>query len=267
MSNGHLLITGASTGIGRATADGLAENFDRITLVGRSSERHAAVLDGLRRTGTVATLVECELGSLASVAAAAEAVDGTIDVLIANAGVGGRRGVTHDGFELHFGVNHVAHHLLVTELAGRITDRVVIVSSNAHYDSDGLDFDRVHGRTSSLTGFREYRDSKLANVLDGMELARRFPFATHVVHPGVTATAIWRRIPWPLRPLFTRRMQDPDQGADTPVWAATASNLESGGYYARRTRRSPSDLASDEEAARELWERTEAWVSPFRRRR
>ena len=243
----------------------LAEDFDRITLVGRSPERHATILDALRGTGPAATLVECELGSLASVAAAAEAISGTIEVLIANAGVGGRRGITEDGFEIHFGVNHVAHHLLITELAARITDRVVVVSSNAHYDSNGLDLDRVHGRTSSFTGFREYRDSKLANVLDGVEMARRHPFATHVVHPGVTATDIWRRIPWPLRPLFTRRMAGPEQGADTPAWAARAAGLESGGYYARRTLRSPSDLADDDDAACELWERTEAWVSPFRR--
>lgn len=264
----HLLITGASAGIGRATALDLASTFSHITIIGRNPVRHDDLLRRLRSEGADASLVECDLMSLEEVseaAARARTATATIDVLIANAGVAGARGVTRDGFEVHFGVNHLAHHLLVTELADRIGDRVVVVSSNAHYESAGIRLDRVQERTKSLTGFAEYQGSKLANVLFGRELGRRFPFASHIVHPGVTATRIWRRIPWPIRPLVTRRMATPAEGADTVTWAATAHGLESGGYYAARKRHEPSAQAQDDEAAITLWEQTEEWLSPFRR--
>lgn len=235
-----------------------------MTLVGRDPARHRPVIDDLQTRNVEADLIECDLSSLESVADAVGAVDGQVDVLLANAGVAGQRAETADGFEIHFGVNHLAHHLLVTALADRVADRVVIVSSNAHYDSDGLDLDQVRRSTRSLTGFPEYRGSKLANVLFGRELARRWDFAVHIVHPGVTATDIWRRIPWPIRPLFTRRMAGPEEGADTPAWACVESGLETGGYYARRTLRQPSPQAMDDAAATALWERSEAWVQPYR---
>lgn len=242
----------------------LGAHFPKMTLVGRDPDRHRSVLEDLTRQGIEARLVECDLQSLDSVARAVSEVEGSLDVIVANAGVAGRRGVTDDGFELHFGVNHLAHHLLVTGLADRIQDRVVVVSSNAHYDSDGLDLSAVRDRTESFTGLPEYRDSKLANVMFGRELARRTGLTTHIVHPGVVATEIWRRIPWPIRPLVTRRMASPEDGADTPAWAATEDGLVSGGYYARRTLWEPSPHAQDETASSALWERSEEWVEPFR---
>ncbi|MEX1271662.1 MAG: SDR family NAD(P)-dependent oxidoreductase, partial [Acidimicrobiia bacterium] len=131
----HLLITGASAGIGRAAALELVSTFSQITIIGRDPGRHDDLLRRLRGDGANASHVECDLTSLDEVADAAvrirdETTTSTIDVLIANAGVAGARGITRDGFELHFGVNHVAHHLLVTELADRITDRVVVLASN-----------------------------------------------------------------------------------------------------------------------------------------
>lgn len=265
VSDRHLLITGASRGIGAATALRLAGDFGRMTLVGRSRQRHAEVIDALEGHGVTVTLVPCDLASLSSVSRAIQSIEGPIDVVLVNAGVGGSRAQTEDGFEIHFGVNHLAHHLLVTGLADRIRDRVVVVSSNAHYDSNGLDLDTVRRRTASLTGFPEYRDSKLANVLFGRELARRFPFAAHVVHPGMVATDIWRRIPWPVRPFFTRRMATPHEGADTPAWACVTDGLTDGGYFARRTLRDPSPQAMNMSAAVSLWHRSEEWLAPYRR--
>jgi retinol dehydrogenase 12 len=142
----------------------------------------------------------------------------------------------------------------------------VVVSSNAHFDADEFDYDRVRGRTRSLTGVTEYRMSKLANVWFGLELARRFSVAVHIVHPGMVATDIWRRIPWPIRPLLTRRMATPAEGAATPVWAVNSAGLESGGYFARCAERTPSELARDDAAAAELWERSEEWLRVHRRR-
>lgn len=267
----HLLITGASSGIGRASVLELASEFSHVTIIGRDPARHDELLGRLRDQGANAALVECDFTSLDEVSDAAAQVrdrpaSPSVDVLIANAGVAGARGITRDGFEVHFGVNHLAHHLLITELADLITDRVVIVASNAHYESAGVPYDRLRQRTRGFTGFSEYRNSKLANVLFGRQLARRFAFATHIVHPGVVATKIWRRIPWPIRPLVTRRMATPSEGASTVTWAATADGLESGGYYAAHTRHEPSAPAADSQAAIELWERTEEWLSPFRKR-
>lgn len=262
----HLAITGASSGIGRHTVLALADGFERITLIGRSVPRHEAVVDELRALGHDPHLLECDLTSLGEVGRVAAAIDSPLSVVVANAGVAGGRGVTQDGFELHFGVNHLAHHLLVTELLDSISDRVVTVSSNAHLDAEGVDLAAVRGRTRSLTGFPEYRASKLANVWFGRELARRSTIASYVVHPGLAATDIWRRIPWPVRPLLTRRMASPQEGAQTSIWAATADGLESGGYYVRCAPRPPSGSALDQTAASELWERSEEWVEPFRRR-
>jgi retinol dehydrogenase 12 len=267
VSVSHLVITGASTGIGRATVAGLAGEFARITLIGRSAERHGRVLDDLRSLGRDPRHIECDLSSLRSVSQAAATVEGSVEVLIANAGVAGQRGVTEDGFELHFGVNHLAHHFLVTELAARITDRVLTVSSNAHFDATDLDLDRVRGATRSFTGLDEYRESKLANVWFGRQLAGRYGFASYVVHPGMVATDIWRRIPRPIRPLFTRRMSTPEEGAATSIWASREKGLESGGYFARSAPRTPSEVALDNDKARKLWERSQEWVEPFRRSR
>ncbi len=260
----HLLITGASSGIGRAAAVALAPRFAKVTLVGRSRERHQPVIDDLTAAGVEAKLVICDLSSLAAVTVAAASVIEPVDTVIANAAVGGVRGVTVDGFEIHFGVNHLAHHLLVTELADRITDRVVVVSSNAHFEAGHLDYRRVRRRTRSLTGLTEYRGSKLANVWFGRELARRCRFGVHIVHPGLAATDIWRRIPWPLRSLVTRNMASPAAAAETPVWAVTTPDLQSGGYFARCAPRPPSQLARDDAAAGDLFERSEAWLRPYR---
>lgn len=260
----HLVITGASTGIGRATVNALADRFERITLVGRSPERHQPVMAELTALGAEATLAECDLRSLASVSAAARRIHGDIDVVIANAGVGGGRGSTDDGFELHFGVNHLAHHLLVNSLAGRIRDRVVIVSSNAHFDAAEPEWDRLTSPTRSFTGFPEYRFSKLANVWCGRQLAVRHGFATYVVHPGLVASDIWRRIPTAVRPWVTRGMASTEAGACTPMWAATAHGLPSGGYFAHMTPREPSALAVDDGRAEAMWDRSETWVAPYR---
>ena len=97
-------------------------------------------------------------------------------MLVNNAGVGGQRGLTEDGFELHFGVNHLGHFALTTLLLDRLKAsgpgaRIVNVSSEAHYDAPGIDFDALRRRTRSITGLREYSVSKLCNVLFTQELA------------------------------------------------------------------------------------------------
>ena len=186
-----------------------------------------------------------------------------------NAGVAGQRGETAQGFELAFGINHLGHFLLTTLLLDLLRDggpsRVVNVSSDSHYSPKGIDFDALRQPTPSFTGMPEYGVSKLCNVLFTQELARRVPpsqVAAHSVHPGVIASEIWRRVPWPIRPVMKRFMKSPEEGAETTVWCATSPELDgvSGRFYVDCREKEPNPVATPELAA-ELWRRSEGWVA------
>ena len=94
-------------------------------------------------------------------------------------------------------------------LAASAPSRVVTVASDAHYQAKGIDFGAVRRRTACRTGLPEYAVSKLSNVVFSAELARRTEergITTYALHPGVVASDIWRRVPWPVRPLMKMRM-------------------------------------------------------------
>src|SRR5581483_5822896 len=176
------LVTGANTGIGRATASDLAARGGRVFVAGRSEEKTLPVVEELRTAHgpQAAEFLRLDLGSLSGVRAAAEsflARDEPLHVLVNNAGVGGQRGATADGFEIHFGVNHLGHFLFTELLADRLRasspSRIVNVSSAAHYQARGVDYEVVRKPTAGMTGLREYAVSKLCNVLHAQELARR----------------------------------------------------------------------------------------------
>jgi retinol dehydrogenase 12 len=111
---------------------------------------------------------------------------------------------------------------------------------------------------------REYAVSKLCNVLFSSELARRTAgtgVTTYALHPGVVASDIWRRVPWPVRPLMERRMLTVSQGAETSLYCATSPAVaaDSGLFYDKCAERAPSPVATPELAA-DLWQRSEAWA-------
>ena len=272
------LVTGANTGIGLATARALAERGGRVTVACRSPEKGTAAVAGIvSATGNQAVrFLRLDLADLDSVRAAAAdflARDEPLDVLVNNAGIAGRRGLTADGFELMFGVNHLGHFAFTLALLDRIRQsaergggaRIVIVSSDAHYQARGVDFAQVRRRTRAITGMPEYAVSKLCNVLFAQELARRLTGAgvtSYALHPGVVASDIWRRVPWPVRPLLTRRMLTVEQGARTSLYCATAPELagQSGRFYDDCAAREPSPVATPDLAGR-LWEQSEEWTS------
>lgn len=245
----HVVITGANIGIGREVARALHARGAQLRLLVRSLDKVAPLLAEL--PGAIA--IECDLGSLASVRAAAAALlcrDEPLDVLINNAGVGGQRGLTADGFELHFGVNHIGHFLLTTLLLEK-RPRIVHVSSNSHLKARGIDWETLTRPTQSISGMPEYQVSKLANVLFSNELARR-GYESIAVHPGRVATNIWQRMPWPIRPLFKMTMLTSEEGARSAIHAATAG--ESGTYLdAKANARPPNPIALDAALAAELW--------------
>jgi NAD(P)-dependent dehydrogenase (short-subunit alcohol dehydrogenase family) len=142
---------------------------------------------------------------------------------------------------------------------------VVTVSSDAHYRAEGIDFEAVRRPTATWTGLREYAVSKLGNLLFSQELARRADgrgITTYALHPGVVASDIWRRIPWPVRPLMKLRMLSPEQGAATSLYCATAPELAgvSGRFYDNCREREASAVATPELAGA-LWEHSEAWAA------
>ncbi len=269
----NFLVTGANTGIGFATVRGLAARGARIWLAGRSEaktrEAMRQVID--ETANTALHYLPLDLSSLSSVRACADAflVAGEpLHVLINNAGLAGQRGMTDSGFELAFGTNHVGPFLLTQLLLDRLRAsapaRIVTVASDAHFAAKGIDWEIVRQPTRNRTGFPEYAVSKLANVLHSQELDRRLDgtgVTTYSLHPGVIASDIWRKVPWPVRPLMKLRMRSTADGARTSLYCATDSELagESGRYYEDEARKEPSAVATAA-LARELWERTENWV-------
>ena len=273
LSGRTFLITGANTGIGRATAADLAGRGGRVYLGCRSAQkgRDAAAAIAAATGNEAVTFLPLDLADLASVRTCAEqflARGEPLHVLINNGGLAGQRGITADGFELAFGVNHLGHFALTTALLGCLAAsapaRVVNVSSDSHYQAKGIDFEAVRRRTASVTGMREYAVSKLSNVLFTQELARRVAdrgVTAYALHPGVVASDIWRRVPWPVRPLITRRMITTEEGARTSLYCATAPEVAqvSGRFYDDCREREASAVATGELAGT-LWQRSEAWT-------
>jgi retinol dehydrogenase 12 len=141
------------------------------------------------------------------------------------------------------------------------------VASASHYQArNGIDWDTVRQRTKTITGTREYGVSKLANVLFAAELGRRLAgtgVTTYSLHPGVIASDIWRRLPFPARQIARSFMKSTDEGAQTSLWCATAPELagQTGKYYTDKAEKTPSRPARDEQLAAELWQRSEAWCA------
>jgi NAD(P)-dependent dehydrogenase (short-subunit alcohol dehydrogenase family) len=265
------LITGGNTGIGLATATELARRGGRVYVACRSESKGShAVASIVAATGNAEVVyLPLDLADLASVRACADAFLASgqpLHVLINNAGVAGVHGLTSDGFELTFGVNHLGHFALTMALLERLAAsapaRVVTVSSDAHYQARGIDFTALRRRDRTLTALRAYAVSKLCNVLFAQELARRVQGVTsYALHPGTVASDIWRRVPWPVRPLITARMLSIEQGAQTSLYCATSPELadQSGRFYDDCHEREPSEVAT-EQLGKILWERSEAWT-------
>ncbi len=268
------LITGANVGIGRVTAIELAKVGYRVIIEGRSLARTQAILDEIQAlpNSRPALFLPIDLSNLSSVracAAAFTALNLPLHLLVNNAGVAGERGLTLDGFEVAFGVNHLGHFLLTQLLLPHLIAagpaRVVTVSSRAHKRTSGIHWEDVRRPTRSITGIREYANSKLANLLFSAELAIRLrdtQVSTYSLHPGVVDTEIWRALPNWARPLLRLRgLLTAEAGARTTLHCALhAPQSETGLYYAECRPTTPAILGQDAELARALWERSEAWV-------
>jgi len=269
------LITGGNVGIGRITAIELAKKGFKVVIAGRSLERTQPVLDHIKSLNVdeEAMFLPLDLASFESVRECAKLflqLNLPLNLLVNNAGVAGLRGLTKDGFEMTFGVNHLGHFLLTQLLLEKMQSsglsRIVTVSSRAHKRTAGINWDALCQPTRSLTGIHEYAVSKLANLLFSAELAKRLngtSISTYSLHPGVVDTEIWRALPKWARPLLRLRgFLTPEEGARTTLHCAMhAPKHESGLYYADSKPIQPAALGRNSELAAELWRRSEVWVN------
>jgi NAD(P)-dependent dehydrogenase (short-subunit alcohol dehydrogenase family) len=262
-----ILVTGASSGIGKAAALGLAKQGARVVLGCRkpaTAEAARAEIAAQAGAASVAVLA-LDLASFASVRKAADEFRSRfdrLDVLLLNAGIFPRRlEHTEDGFELQMGVNHLGHFLLakllLPVLERSAPARVVTVSSMLHAGGT-IDFENFRGE-KGYDATRAYRQSKLANVLFSNELARRTRdrgVTSNALHPGGVRTAIMRDAPVWMALLMQVVGSSAETGARTPIWLATSPEVEgaTGGYYVACKRREPGKLAQDPELARRLWD-------------
>jgi len=269
------LITGATSGIGRAAAEAIAACGPTLYLVGRDQARTAQAAEEIA-SATGNDKIEVLIGDLAvqhdvhQVAGEFLATRRPLHLLFNNAGVVMlRREETVDGFETTFAVNHLAYFLLTNLLLDRLREsapaRIVNTASGAHAYSGGrLDFDDLQNR-KSYASMKVYAQSKLANILFTRELARRLEgsgVTVNCFHPGFVGSnlavnngAIARVVMRALRP-FARSN---DKGAETGIYLCTSPAVEgqSGSYFYNKKPAWPKSYAQNDEDAARLWAESE----------
>lgn len=271
MAGKTVLITGGTSGIGKATAKGLAALGARVVITGRDRTRtEAAAVEVRTATGNPdVDAFAADLSSQAEVRRlAAEVLDAypRLDVLVNN--VGGYWATQHmtaDGLEHTFAVNHLAAFLLTDLLLDRLKAsapaRVVTVSSNAQ-SLGTIDFVDLQGERR-YSGQAAYNQSKLASVMFTYELARRLEgtgVTATVLHPGVVNSGFGAEDPSRifkfLVPLWRPFMKTPQQGAATSIYLASSPQVEgvTGRYFADSRPQTSNQASYDVVAAARLWQ-------------
>ncbi len=271
MAGQTILVTGGTSGIGKATAAGLAAMGARVGITGRDPARtRAAAADVAATSGHPAVdPFSADMSSQAEVRRLAGEVLAAyprLDVLVNNAGgFWATRRVTADGLEHTFAVNHLAPFLLTSLLLDRLKAsapaRIVTVSSGAHA-SGTINFGDLQGE-HHYSGQRAYSQSKLANIMFTYELARRLDgtgVTATVLHPGVVRTGFAAEDPSPalkaFLPLIRVFLKTPEQGAATSIYLASAPEADgvTGAYFVGRKPKTSSRSSHDAAAAARLWQ-------------
>lgn len=280
------VITGASSGIGKATAISLAQMGWQIIGVGRDPNRCAAAeadIKAAAKNNSRVEFIRADFDLMSDVARAANDIkDRTdrLDVLINNAGgVRDRLIVTAEDNEATFASNHLAPFLLTRELLPILkttaasqpsgTVRVIGVSSSGHRMAQGFNWDDMQmlSNPKEFVAGYAYCLAKLANILFTRELSRRVEtegIVAQVMHPGVVASNFCSHGDEELQAhMSSRDCDSPEIPAKTLVWLATATDpgKEGGRYFYNSAEEEPAPQALDDEAARRLWEESEALLA------
>ena len=267
------LITGASSGIGRAAALKLAEEGARLILVNRSEERGEDARREIieQSDNEEVQLFPTDLARQREVRELARIVRSRydhLDVLINNAGVYLEEGtLTEDGIEKTFAVNHLSHFLLTNLLLDLIKEsapaRIINVSSNAHRGVDEIDEDSLRG--PPYNGLKAYAQSKLANVLFTCALANRLEgtgVTVNAMNPGMVASGFWKNksnILGRVMQFFQPFMADADESGEALRYLAVSPEFDdvSGKYFDKKNEADPSNACRMEANASRLWELSE----------
>lgn len=273
----HVVITGATSGIGRETARALARAGAHVTITARSAESAAKARAKLASLDVhdVAT-IEMELTDLTSVRRCADQLTHShpqLDIAILNAGVMAvPLARTREGWELHLAANHIGHFALARELLallGRAPAARVVVLSSAAHSLAAIDPADPHFVGRPYDPWVAYAQSKTANALFALEFDRRHgeTAAAFSVHPGMAATRIGRHLTaadlervMNTAELSNEPLRRVEQAAASVVWAAAhpaAVHLR-GNYIANCSRGEVAAHACDPRAARQLWDYTES---------
>jgi NAD(P)-dependent dehydrogenase (short-subunit alcohol dehydrogenase family) len=263
-----VVVTGATSGLGRETARALAAKGARVVIAVRDVDRGAAVAAELPGAVEVRRL---DLTDLDSVRAFTREWTGPLDVLINNAGIMMvPAGVTVDGFETQFGTNHLGHFALTNLLLPHVTDRVVTVASTAHR-AGSIALDDLNWQRRRYSAERAYGQSKLANLLFTLELQRRLTASGSRVramaaHPGWSATNLQGRTQNRVKDGFmavgNRIWATSGEEGARPILVAATADLPGNSYVGPggtlEMRGTPALVgrtvaASDPETAKKLW--------------
>jgi len=270
------LITGGTNGIGKITAQELARMGMTVVIVGRNAEKTAQVIQEIR-AATGSQNVESLLADLSSqqdirrLASDFKSTYTRLDILLNNAGgVFAERQLSVDGIEMTFAVNHLAYFLLTNLLLDRLKasapSRIINVSSNAHTRAS-IDFDNLQGEKAY--SFGAYGNSKLANILFTIELARRLEgtdVTVNALHPGFVNTGFGKnngglmfKLMGVLVPLIAR---SPEKGAATSIYLASSPDAASvsGKYFVDSKVAAAAPQATDMTVATKLWDVSAAMV-------
>ncbi len=298
LSGKRVLVTGVSAGLGVETARALVAHGAEVVGTARDLAKAEGATGEVRAAAEAGngafSIVECDLASLASVRACADALNadgGTFDLIIANAGVMAPPfGHTADGFETQFGTNHLGHFVLINRIAGLLKDggRLVNLSSSGHRFSD-VDLDDPNFERTEYEPWQGYGRSKTANVLFAVEFDRRHKdrgVRATAVHPGGIQTELSRHLTEEalaaLRAsiaaqaekagLPAPRYKTVPQGAATSVWAGVVADADAvGAHFCEDChvaaiqdepgfRGGVRSYALDPEHAKALWAKSEEMV-------
>lgn len=263
------LVTGASSGIGRITAQELAKMGAEVVMVGRNEEKtKSAAAEIQASTGNKPDYLLADLssqGEIRDLAREFRSRHNRLDVLVNNAGaVYTEYGETEDGIERTFAVNHLNYFLLTNLLLGLLKDsapaRIVNVASGAHQGAE-LDFEDLDTK-QNYGIMKAYGRSKLANIMFTYELVRRLEgtgVTANALHPGAVSTSLGSNNEvWYARPvlaLFHLFAITPEKGAETSIYLASSPEVEdvTGQYFAKKRPISSSDASYSGAAAKRLW--------------